>query len=89
MPYGWNPAKNASNLEKHGVGFEAVQDLDWATSLVQADMRNSLVEVRLIALGVIGTQVHVLVFTIRRNATWIISLRRANRKEAARYASQA
>jgi len=29
------------------------------------------------------------VFTIRRNATWIISLRRANRKEAARHALQA
>jgi len=56
---------------------------------VQAEMRNSLVEIRLIALGVIGAQAYVLVFTTRPNATWIISLRRANRKEAARYASQA
>ena len=89
MPQDWNPDKNASNMAKHGIGFNAVQDFDWATALVQADIRNSLIEVRLIALGVIGVRVHAPVFTIRRNTTWIISLRRANRKEASRYASQA
>jgi len=32
-------------------------------------MWNSLIEVRLIAVGVIGTQVHALVLTICRNST--------------------
>jgi len=38
MPQDWNPDKNTSNMAKHGIGFDAVQDFDWATALVQADI---------------------------------------------------
>ena len=57
-------------------------------AIVGADTRRDYGEVRLIAVGTIGTRVHVVVYTIRRTTTWIIRLRRANRKETARYGAQ-
>lgn len=85
VPYDWTPAKNASNLAKHGVAFEALDGFDWATALVRGDIRNSHSEVRLNAYGLIGDRLHHLTCTIRRTTVWVISLRRANNKEAARY----
>lgn len=85
MPYGWTPAKNASNLAKHGVAFEAMDQFDWATALVVADLRSSQTEIRLNAFGLIGDRLHHVTFTIRRTTVWVISLRRANNKEIARH----
>ena len=85
MPYGWTPAKNASNLAKHGVAFEAMDRFDWATALVVADLRSSQAEIRLNAFGLIGDRLHHVTFTIRRTTVWVISLRKANNKEIARY----
>ena len=87
MPNGWDPAKNESNIAKHGVAFEAAEGFDWATALVQADTRFDYGEVRLRALGAIGVRLFVLVFTIRRGV-WIISLRRASKREVRDYASE-
>ena len=85
LPYDWTPAKNASNLAKHGVAFEAMIRFDWATALVVADLRNSQTEIRLNAFGLIGRRLHHATFTIRRTTVWVISPRRANNKEIARY----
>ena len=41
------------------------------------------------ALGLINDQLHMLVFTPRKDAAHVISLRRANQRERTRYASQA
>lgn len=87
MPHGWNPDKRDSNLAKHGVDFAAGVDFEWGTALVRADMRQHYGEVRLNALGVIGDHLHMLTYTIRPGQVWIISLRRASRKEETRYAS--
>lgn len=38
------------------------------------------------ALGFIGDRLHVLVFTMRGQTLRVISLRRANERECARYA---
>ena len=85
MPYGWTLAKNASNFAKHGVAFEAMDRFDWATALVVTDLRNSQAEVRLNGFGLIGDRLHHVTFTIRRTTLWVISLRKANNKEIARY----
>ncbi len=87
MLYGWNPAKRASNIAKHGVDFAAVEGFEWETATVAADTRQHYGEVRLGAVGVIGTRVNVLLFTLRRPVVWVISLRKANMKEATRYAT--
>lgn len=85
MPYGWSHAKNAGNLAKHKVAFEAMDRFDWATALVVADLRNSQTEIRLNAFGLIGDRLHHVTFTIRRTTVWVISLRKANNKEIAYY----
>lgn len=85
MPCDWNPDKNASNHAKHGVKFEAVEGFDWSTALVRADVRQHYGEVRLKALSLIGDRLHVLIYTIRRASIWLISLRRANDREADYY----
>jgi uncharacterized DUF497 family protein len=72
-------------LAKHGISFAALVDFDWATAFVEAGTRFDYGEVRLTALGTIGDRLHVLIYTIRRTQTWVISLRRANSKEAERY----
>ena len=88
MRYQWNPAKRASNAAKHGVDFAELEQFDWPVASVIADTRRNYGEVRLTAMAPIGSRVHVLVFTIRRTAIWVISLRRANRKEVKRYAAE-
>lgn len=88
MPYDWNSDKCAANVAKHGVDFAAVEGFEWETALVRADTREHYGEVRLKALGAIGPRLHVLVYTIRRTSTWVISLRRANKAEVRNYASQ-
>jgi uncharacterized DUF497 family protein len=88
VSYGWNPAKRASNIAKHGVDFAAVEDFDWETALVEADTRRDYGEVRLRAMGSVGERLHVLVYTIRRTSIWVISLRRASNKEIRRYAGE-
>ena len=37
------------------------------------------------AFGAIGTRLYALVFTMREDVTWIISLRKANKKEVQHY----
>ncbi len=88
MATDWNPAKNAANLAKHRIGFAAAAAFEWETALVRADLREHYGEVRLNALGVISGRLHMLTYTLRRDTTWIISLRRASRKEERIYASE-
>ena len=85
MEYGFDPKKRASNLVKHGVDFAAVEGFGWSSALVRADVREDYGEVRLIALGLIRDRLHVAVFTVERRVVWLISLRRANRKEITSY----
>jgi len=87
MNYTFDPAKNALNVKKHGVFFAAAADFDWETALVDVDDRRDYGEPRLIATGLIGNRVYVMVFHLRETSVRIISLRKANRREAQRYAS--
>ena len=86
MRYGWNPSKAALNFEQHGVAFEDVEEFDWLRALVRADLGQD--EKRLNALAPIGNRLHHLTFTPERRLIWVISLRKANRKEIVRYAAE-
>lgn len=84
----WDAAKGKANLAKHGVDFASVGAFDFDTALVRADTRFDYGEVRLVAMGLIGERVHVLVFTVERRCLRVISLRKAGRKEITRYVEQ-
>ena len=85
MRYGWDPAKNAGNVVKHGMSFVAMEKFDWAAAFVRGDVRNSQTEVRLNAISPINGRLIYITYTIRRPLVWLISLRRASNKEIARY----
>jgi uncharacterized DUF497 family protein len=85
MEYGFNAKKRASNLAKHGVDFAAIEQFQFSSALVRADVREDYGEVRLTALGLVGDRLHLAVFTVERRLVWLISLRKANRKEILTY----
>lgn len=87
--HGWDEAKRASNLAKHGIDFAEAEGFDWSVASVRADLRADYGETRLVAMAPIGDRLHVLVFTIRRRGLRIISLRRASIKEQERYEAEA
>lgn len=85
VDFEWDAAKAASNLEKHKVRFERVLELEWDEALVIEDLRHSYGERRFIAYAPIGERLYVAVYSPRGPRRRIISLRRANPREVARY----
>ncbi|MET0904503.1 MAG: BrnT family toxin [Tardiphaga sp.] len=82
---GFDPAKEAKNLEKHHISLERWVDLT-VVALVRDD-RFDYGEPRFRAYGLIDGQPCCLVFTLRNGTKRPISLRRAHSKELKRYAS--
>lgn len=81
MEFEWDPAKAALNHAKHGVAFARIDAFDWDTALVLDDTRVDYAERRFVAFGLIGSRVHVCVFTERPPKRRLIGLRKANRRE--------
>jgi uncharacterized DUF497 family protein len=79
----WDP--NKADASQHGVPFEAAIDFEWETAFEARDERFAYNEVRTVALGFIADRLHVLVFNRRAHTIRVISLRKANAKEIARY----
>ena len=84
----FDPAKNQRNQEERALPFTLVTDFDWSDALIVEDTREAYPERRYQALGFIGEHLHMLVFTPRDGAVHVISLRRANRRERTRHATQ-
>jgi len=86
----FDPAKNEANIRERGLPFSLVKDeFDWARAQVIEDTRRDYGEPRYRALGLIGIRLHAVVYTPRANGMHVISLRKANRREERRYATQA
>ena len=83
---GFDPAKNASNKASRSLSFELVEQMEWATALIQEDTRKAYGERRFQVLGFIGERLHAVVFTPREGKVHVISLRKANSREVKRYA---
>jgi uncharacterized DUF497 family protein len=78
----WDPDKEATNLQKHGISFTqaaaAFRDpfaVDWI------DDREDYGEERVVLLGITDGSVLVVVYTERGSRIRIISARRADRYE--------
>ena len=85
MHIDFDPEKDATNLSKHGVSLAAAARLDWDAALAWIDDRADYGEMRIVALAPIGDRLFFVVFVDRENSRRIISLRRANRREANHY----
>ncbi len=82
MKIEFDPAKDAVNIEKHGLSLTAASDFDCDGAAIVPDLRKDYGEARQIAVGYVGNRLHVAVYTLRDDCRRIISLRKANlRKE--------
>lgn len=85
MAIEFDPAKDAANIAKHGVSLAKAADLDISVAVTAQDTRFAYGEDRFIAIGPVGADLHVLVYTLRGENVRAISLRPANEKEKARW----
>jgi uncharacterized DUF497 family protein len=85
----WDDAKRVANLRKHGVDFADMEEFGWDTALYDSDENAEYGEDRYVALGLFRANVYVVVFTLRGNATRIISARKADKREMRRYEKEA
>ncbi len=81
----FDPAKDASNQEKHGLSLAVASALDWDEALVWVDDRYEYGELRMIALAPDTGILYYVAFVDRDDARRIISLRKANRREVKHY----
>lgn len=84
----FDPGKNVRNIAERGIPFRLALRLDWGSALVAEDRRKDYGERRFQAVGYIDERLHVLLFTPRPPALHVISLRKANDREVARYEAQ-
>ena len=86
----WNAAKAASNLKKHGVGFdEATTVFADVQAINQPDPMHSQDELRFVLLGKSRSgRVLVVCYTERGSRTRLITSRPASRKERRQYGAR-
>lgn len=86
----FDPTKNEANLRNHGVSLQVASDFDWETAIERENDRFDYGELRFVAIGLIGKQLHVLVFAegSTDDAIRAISLRQAEKHEARFYYDQ-
>ena len=85
MEFEWDEAKRDRNLEKHRIDFADAAELFRSSRFEWRDERHDYGEERRVTIGVIAGRVCVCAYTLRESRYRIISLRRANVREQARY----
>lgn len=85
MNYEFDPVKDESNLDKHGLSLADAEGFEWETAVVREDTREQYAEQRLEATGLIADRLHVMIYCLRSDAVRVISLRKANSREVKRY----
>lgn len=89
MDISFDAAKSECNVAKRGISFERAAEFEWDSALIVEDLRRPYGEQRFQALGLIGSRLHMPVFTPRARKAHVISLRKANKREVKRYEAQA
>ena len=85
MLFTCDPNKSRANYFKHGIVLEFAQYLDWTKEVVWQDVRYSYDEVRMSGLVPLEGKVYAVVYVVRAEFTRMISLRKANKREAKHY----
>ena len=81
MKYEWDEAKNQKNIAKHGFSFEDAELVFSGPCVTFEDDRFDYGEERLITLGLLDGRTVIIAHSPRDEATRIISMRKANRRE--------
>lgn len=86
MKITFDPAKDVSNIVKHGVSLAVAADLEWDLALVREDERDAYGEMRMVGFAPIGRALYCVAFTEDHEVYRIISLRKATPREVRDYA---
>ena len=89
MAFEWDPAKSEATFRVRGFDFayaSRVFSQDWIET---PDARLDYGEIRRKAIGQVGPDILVVIYTDRGSNRRIISARRANRKERGQWLSRA
>lgn len=89
MPFDWDPAKDTSNLEKHGITFrDAVSVFAHPRARTIAFTKPKHGEPRFKTVGIVDRLLITVIFTDRGAVRRIISARRSRRNERRDYHDQ-
>ena len=83
MDLEWDENKRESNLEKHGLDFAQAPRVLQGDLLELDDSRHD--EPRVLAFGLLGSTVVLVVYTMREETYRIISMRKAEPNEERTY----
>ncbi|WP_188852134.1 BrnT family toxin [Aureimonas glaciei] len=81
----FDPAKRARTLQERGLDFADAGKVFAGKTLDRPDVRQDCGEERIVTVGHLASRMVVLVWTPRGDACHIISMRKANDREQARY----
>jgi uncharacterized DUF497 family protein len=85
VKFDWDPRKARKNKARHGVPLELVRSFDFDNAKIVEDDDIDYGETRLVGVGFIQDRIYVVVFVERGDLVRVISLRKADRKEAEEY----
>jgi uncharacterized protein len=77
--FDWNPKKRESNLHDHKIDFEEVKGIFDRYHIIRRSDRHG--EIRYEVFGYVDNREVLVAFTLRGDICWLISARRASRKE--------
>jgi uncharacterized DUF497 family protein len=85
MQITFDPAKREKTLRERGLDFASAAGVFAGHTYDREDDRTDYGEVRIITVGRLAGRMVVLVWTQRGDARHVISMRKANDREQARY----
>ncbi len=88
MQITYDPNKDLTNLEKHGISLAEAERIEWGSAMECLDDRQDYGEERYIGFGFIGDRLYCVVYVDRDDGRRIISLRRANQREVQNYVDE-
>jgi uncharacterized protein len=88
MSISFDGSKSDRNAALRGIPFDLASKFEWDTALIVEDARQDDGDRRFLALGRIDGRLNMIVFTPRKGVTHVVSLRKANEREAKRYEAQ-
>jgi uncharacterized protein len=81
----YDPAKRKWTLRERGLDFEDAEQVFAGRIIEQTDDRYDYGEIRVVTIGFLRDRMIVVVWTPRGGNRHIISMRKANEREKARY----
>ncbi|EJZ6592833.1 BrnT family toxin [Salmonella enterica] len=85
MEIDYDDSKRNRTLSERGLDFARAAEVFAGKHFTAEDMRQDYGEIRYITAGTLDGRIVVLVWTPRDNARRIISMRKANEREKARF----